>query len=1498
MSTITFKSKINVYPTKGKLIQEYKPLHNLRDDEGRLLDFTTDKLKFDLMHPVDIEVQPSYDGSVNLILNDDKNKPRLINSRFTVLENNQFEIMDHRGNNDTNIYDENQFEIETSLYKQSLTIPKVKFVGIGQHGNFKVGNYVFYFKYVDDDGNETDFVEESGIVSCYVGNIDDPYSMRGGTSDENSFKSVHFYLTNCDNNYDYIKVYYTRSTSSEFSNEQTTAYSVDKRWIVINGKCDMTITGFEPATSVTLDEINAVYNVVDKAKTQTQAGNRLFFANTSKPDINYKELSDLSLKIYPQTFSKNIGDTGPEYDNFGQEYYNIHNIYHYLGYWNHEIYRFGIVYILEDNTLSPVFNIRGWDGVNNSTIPTNLNVRINNQRTYLEVNQDTWEINGSTLKLENALGVCRLNHEYNTNETIGIKFTVSQDIIDELKNYVKGFFFVRQKRIPTILAQAMTIGFDSFSELPCISDTTGRFFIESFLNADGELNHDFTQHKCYLNNALPKAALCPDYVVNSPLLNNYFTSSDLRIKLSDIQPNITDNKLSEGYNNRYLFIDKYKTNSDPITQKIKIVGCNDDNSGNMIRNQVYRNRAGEPEEAWRFRYIGKEKDLTFNEKDSEQHDKNYAVRGSFGTYLGIYNFVGKPYQMIDIYISDYNEGSIPSYFQLRYDDASPFHAISQRYDLNSVSTTINVFRGDCFICNFTHRIHRNFQDLETPTNSTIIDSNTWKDNYRSENVDPDDKKDKDGNIIDINRSDVNAVGLGHWITFKVRSNYNLSLRCPDFSFPTEQAINGHPRGFYPLYDISTEASWNIPESNIINKGYNSTTSDKYNILRPNVPYIKNYYHTRISYSNISITDAFKNGYRTFKGQNYKDYPTTYGGITKIIEWFNSLIVVFEHAIAYIAINERVMTGSSNSGLIHINTANVLQETPTILSGTFGSQWADSVIKTENFIYGVDTVAKQIWRTNGQTFESISDLKIDRFLNRNITLGENELSPIIAIRNVKTHYNHYKKDVLFTFYDTVTTLEEKCWNLCFNEVANNWVTFYSWIPLFSDNIHNLYYSIDRMSVKPFALKWLSNPNEPISIVYRVGAEKLSSNKWQLSINDQTYDTSNITYVLERDPWGNYNHFNIDDDRCLNFHSSDSNCTECDAFQSNTSPLRLNISVYVDNNLLFQSPIAVNVANETLQLGIYKHGLAGLGLKDSPKPCHWYGKQHPFEFEFVAKNNPHVDQIWSNIIIFSNKVNPESFHYEIEGIGLDFKETVVNEYIRQEAWKDILQYNGKDVKYDRKFLDFEPTWEILYIDNNKTYYKRSTSFPLYYNWFQTFDEVYNSYQLKTDSPDYNYANLSGTTINHDGKRFTYNTHVIAKDLLTEGQLRGNMIYRKGMWMVQIPQMIYIQKNELSTDLVNGYPKLYTSILNVPVSKADNTTGNLTIASYSDIPNDIKELYNLTESNWQTLFNTTDDWNMSNKRYECKLRDKYVKVKVRYSGDKWVTITGVQTICNDNV
>ena len=96
---LTFKSKYKLFKDNGTLAWEYNPFRNFRIDsdrtigdfkylKGQLVDFDTPQLKFDIHHPVDIICQPSYDGSVNLILNDDLNPPRLINSRFSPLENN------------------------------------------------------------------------------------------------------------------------------------------------------------------------------------------------------------------------------------------------------------------------------------------------------------------------------------------------------------------------------------------------------------------------------------------------------------------------------------------------------------------------------------------------------------------------------------------------------------------------------------------------------------------------------------------------------------------------------------------------------------------------------------------------------------------------------------------------------------------------------------------------------------------------------------------------------------------------------------------------------------------------------------------------------------------------------------------------------------------------------------------------------------------------------------------------------------------------------------------------------------------------------------------------------------------------------------------------------------------------------------------------------------------------------------------------------------------
>jgi GTPase SAR1 family protein len=93
--------------------------------------------------------------------------------------------------------------------------------------------------------------------------------------------------------------------------------------------------------------------------------------------------------------------------------------------------------------------------------------------------------------------------------------------------------------------------------------------------------------------------------------------------------------------------------------------------------------------------------------------------------------------------------------------------------------------------------------------------------------------------------------------------------------------------------------------------------------------------------------------------------------------------------------------------------------------------------------------------------------VQSFLNHNIDLKSSDTIPTIGIRDVRTHYNKYKRDVMFTFYNAINSLQETAWNLCFNESLDTFITFYSWIPSFSENINNIFFSFDRNASKNMA-----------------------------------------------------------------------------------------------------------------------------------------------------------------------------------------------------------------------------------------------------------------------------------------------------------------------------------------------------------------------------------------------------------------------------------------------
>lgn len=1551
----------------GNIVYEYNPLRNYRlssdtvingelVEAGSIVDLDTNGFNFSLNNPLEIDAQSSYDGSVNLIFNDNRNIPRLVNSRFSVLQNNTYEVVDRIGNNDTNLYDSEQFDLDTSLYKRVNTIPTITFNSVLPSGNLKVGNYVIYIKYADADGNETDFVGESGIISCFIGGDRDPFSIDGGFRDQLASKSISLTVSDIDSSYDYIKVYYTKSTSDVDSNRVVTAHEIDRKFPVRNNSCNVIITGSEETKDIPVSDINIQYSIIDKAKSQTVCQNMLFLGNSCKPDMMYKDLSDISLRLLPYLIESDserfIGKTSYDYSDlsdqsYSHEYYNTLNIYNKVGYWNEEIYRFGVVYIMKDGSLSPVYNIRGKNGIpkfeelQSAYLQSDLWKYENNEkvRNYIPIDESTFDVSGTSY-LENAKGVLRINTDSDSRKVYGIGIAIPTEVSEYLNTLVQGLFIVRQKRIPTILAQAYVMPRDLEAEVPLIN-YGGSYIAERFLDNDRKLNESYLPRLYTISdmarvNRSAKVAICPEYDVRQSYFNHLFTGTEYVVRKADIQPSMTT--LSRDiYNDRHYYVDNYYGRREEQFSRAKIIGVGDNVPIAAVEDYNFRGRAGEAEEGFRFRYI---------ESKNKEKEATNLIRGAYSPYLGIIGDQVTIGSIINIYIPGYSEAQMSTYFNTRYEDNSPYYSVSSRLSLANIDSllslqkaggdlytyTVPCYRGDCYICNFTHRLNRNFQDPSAPTNDEVVDENTWKDNYDTENTE---------NNAKINRGDVNAIQLGSWITFKVCSSYNLSIRSLDPSYPTEEGLTGLKRGFYPLQELSPAGATKIPESSVINGGYSSTTSEKQAFTLPDVPYIKNRFDTRIMYSDISVGDAFKNGFRVFQMTHYRDYPRTYGGIMKMIELFGNILCIFEHGIALIPVNERAVAGEGSGGNVFINTSNVLPENPKMLSDTYGTQWPESVVQTPYFVYGVDTVGKKIWRTNGDQFEIISDFKIQEFLNENITLSEREMTPIIGVRNVKGHYNAFKQDVMFTFYDDLYGFEEKVWNICYNEVMQKFITFYSWVPSYSANIDNIHFSFNRDTSK-----WISKLASSGSLSTSADGIVLSNvviDDWETKddmkltklglVNRSLPNTQNtgleieLTYEIVKDNFGMYKHFKIitegekqnkvsylalkeDFEWTVPVVQLNLQCTIDYLYSSESAPQDLDDYVagwkdYVTYNAgLYQSSIAItkqevldNGINEGLNLttDFWKHGQSGIiDIKDKIKPCYWYGKQHPFEYEFVVVDNPATHKIFENLQIVSNKAVPDSFHYEVVGESYEFHEDKKNMYIRQEATKDFYQYNGSDILYNRNFLDLRGKQRDILRNWKPTGQKvKSTMFPLYYARVDTFNEIEDYYKGKT-APNKDYVNLSGSEIVYNEKldEFRVWTHAKAADIKDPriGRLRGNMNYQGDVWNIQINPIIFVQRNEpawntakLTKETIDKVP---ISVGNSPIPndlKGFDITSETPVEDY--MPQDLIDLGYGPED-----IDTSDWWSG---RKEARLRDKYIKIRVRYTGEELAIITALKTL-----
>lgn len=1659
------KSTAKFNQMEGDLINNYVPFHNLVREDS-LCDFETENISVDVDHPCDIVIQETFDGSVNVIFSDDLNKPRLINSRFSVAEDSTFIIPDHFGDKDSNLYQDDVLDSDTSLYKTIDRLPKLNFNGLVTGGSMKCGSYYFAFVLCDNDENETDIVAESGLVQCHIGDLNDPFSMRMGLENENTQKGISFTLENLDGAYNYVKVMYSRRTSGKTGNDSVTFHKILHKFEVINNKCDITIWGHEDIKDITIYDFNPKYDYLQQVKSITDCENRLFFGNVYKQKIPYEELQEFSWHLQPYIKRSNtINNVDECYNSNGSQsnlygYYNMNNVYNYTGYWPDEYYRFGIVYIFKDYSLSPVFNTLGVDfskiedGSIYSAVTTYQDIEKSRQYGLWQIDEDGYFLNQDKKYIFNNFGLCRFPKEYMHNSLsnpIGVGFKyhkaainvneksiageLDKELEDKIKNLVLGCFIVRQKRKPLILAQGITIGktLHGYGDLPVLRNYNKDYFTESFLSDGYDLKGNNitvdnenvqSTHHCMLNKlgssnvkiknnvVETSAAIIPAVNMHEATYNAIFNSNEFLL-----QPVASiENMLNSNYN---YYPSQYKE-TNTLEKKFKLTVINTNRGLVTDGTNYFSTKAGDENDIKKFSSVTYDWKATGNPHANESDcggsmfgantgDDNHitpeltsdkVIRGIYGTYVGLTPIEDKSYfpygTIFNVRPGDYEDTDIYHYAQqqIRKQDTSQYSAISERMLFDELFNKQQLFyRGDCFICPYTHRMQRNFVDPEFPTNDTILEPTSWMKNFmvqttfkgkdsltnknvyinqvlnqykiktgehasqigamlaycllgipiltedqqtvlktgidntgstpdiniipntlkgiiveectkvdddhdkhlsfkKCEIVLPDHPKyGKKGSIMeamgginlwkelgakDINRSDVNAVNIGHWFTFMLLSNDNLCLRDIDIYHPEEQVQFNHPRSFYPLEKMNKSSEFKCAESQLINGACNTNMSDRMYFTMPDVPYIKQQYDTRICYSELHVPGEFRNGFRVVGEGSHFDYPKQCGTLVCIKELKKHLVGIMEHGVMLIPISERIASGTGSAGPVYMRASNILSHTPLVIDNNIGSIWKESIIESQlGVIYGIDTIAKKIWYCDGQSVKILSDFKVGRFLNENMNLTEWDKAVKLGFKRVKTYYNAFKNDVMFSFQNDTTE-----WVLCYNEQVNAFTTFYSWRSTFMENINNIPLSFDDEVTKNI-IYTQAFQEDKIKKELNINLFNFNRNIPEMNIfNKEINQDDLIVFNSNEFSWIQWPKYLLDDPTLkkaefLNYLDivtyngiqfivykgvetdetgeviidSDENWKiNKETFKQTIK--KLNELQFLNFYLLSKDSTSECNLRLVAKTGkshyIWKHGEAGIFRQEdgerSIKSTKWYGRQYPFEFEFICNGDiPDLQKIFNNISIISNKAAPNSFEYTVDGEGYEwFKYKPLILWIENYLEKNP-KVRKKDLYYHvlkqplselRKSEPFDTIPPLPFVDENKKILKLP-----YLKHIRNSDSL--GYKQQLHDSQYS-ENTNNTWLTEDAlmNQYKVKTEQKALDIRKYGRLKGNCQYLEDNWKIEIRPITF--------------------------------------------------RYVYLNNNGQISF-TKDSTQ--------KIRDKYIRIKIKYSGEDLAVISAVKTLYTES-
>jgi hypothetical protein len=283
------------------------------------------------------------------------------------------------------------------LFKTYSDIPIFEEVDIVEGGNLLPGSYNISIQYLDSDLNPTEWVTTSQTLMIYNDSVNKAYEdIRGSTNLVNSYqefgatnKAIRIKFGNLDSSYPFYRIAVVEATTGtgKVSN------------VVLSQEIPSDITTYtytgSGAGTTTVEEIQAFNTVIEFAEHIEQLENRLIPANVRGKQLNFCKLQKYASRIKADMVTKTvvlnaISDGNPK---TGTVYFDG------AGYMPGEIYSFGLVWVFEDGTLSPVYHIPGKNPTtdNISFTQTGLPMSTDNELTdtyYTDTNdcgvQDYW----------------------------------------------------------------------------------------------------------------------------------------------------------------------------------------------------------------------------------------------------------------------------------------------------------------------------------------------------------------------------------------------------------------------------------------------------------------------------------------------------------------------------------------------------------------------------------------------------------------------------------------------------------------------------------------------------------------------------------------------------------------------------------------------------------------------------------------------------------------------------------------------------------------------------------------------------------------------------------------------------------------------------------------------------------------------------------------------------------------------------------------------------